>query len=87
MQATEEAFWTELEWKSGYGGGSIEYADPSLTCQVLKELQGVLIRNTEEKMRLRKEEGTQGCRGFEERERGRSREDTAMAGDGGLRDG
>lgn len=87
MQATEEAFWTELEWKSGYDGGSIEYADPSLTCQVLKELRGVLIRNTEEKMRLGKEEGPQVCRGLEGREQGKSREDTAVAWDGGLGDG
>lgn len=40
----------------------------------------MLIRNTEEKMRLRKEEGPQGCRGLEGREQGKSREATAVAG-------
>ena len=47
-----------------------------LTYQALREQSGLQIRNTEGKMRLRREEGPQGCRGPEGREGGSQWDDT-----------
>lgn len=75
MQGTKEAVWTELEWKPGCDGGSREHTDPSGSCQGVKEQREVQIRDTEEKMRLRREEGPQGCRGSEGRSGGDTNHD------------